>query len=83
MKETFLDIRVGISESAREIDIEAEDSVTQEEIEKLVSDALKSNLPMMWLTDRKGRKVGIPVQKIAYIEIGPNKSERRVGFALP
>jgi hypothetical protein len=77
-----LDIRFGISESAREIDIEAEDSVTQEEIEKMVSEAIASDQKVLWLSDRKGRRVGIPVGRISYVEIGPNKTERRVGFAL-
>ena len=35
---------------------------------------------ILWLTDRKGRRVGVPASKIAYLEIGPASAERRVGF---
>jgi hypothetical protein len=76
-----LDIRIGVSDSPREIEIEAAESVTQEEVEKAIQDALNSGIPMVWLSDKRGRRVGVPSAKIAYIEIGPNKSERRVGFS--
>lgn len=78
-----MDIRIGISESARELDIEADDSATQEEVEKVISDAITSGELMVWFLDRKGKKIGVPTNKIAYVEIGPNKSERKVGFAIP
>ena len=32
-----------------------------------------------WLTDRKGRQVGVPTDKIAYVEIG-RPDDRRIGF---
>jgi hypothetical protein len=35
---------------------------------------------MLWLTDRKGRRVGVPAAKLAYVEIGSASDERRVGF---
>ena len=33
----------------------------------------------LWLTDRKGRQVGVPTDKIAYVEIG-RPDDRRIGF---
>ncbi|MGC8479968.1 MAG: DUF3107 domain-containing protein [Acidimicrobiales bacterium] len=78
-----MDIRIGVSDSPREIEIEAAESVTQEEVEKAIHDALTSGIPVVWLSDKRGRRVGVPSGKIAYIEIGPNKSERRVGFSAP
>ena len=35
---------------------------------------------MLWLTDRKGRQVGVPVAKVAYVEIGSPSADRRIGF---
>jgi Protein of unknown function (DUF3107) len=35
------------------------------------------------LTDRKGRRVGIPVAKIAYVEMGEPTAPHRVGFGAP
>ena len=44
--------------------------------------ALTTDTGILWLQDRKGRTVGIPSAKIAWIEISPLE-ERRVGFAVP
>jgi hypothetical protein len=44
---------------------------------------LKTGDGVLWLTDRKGRRVGIPVAKIAYVEMGEPTAERRVGFGAP
>ena len=35
---------------------------------------------MLWLTEKKGRRVGVPTAKLAYVEIGAPRNERRVGF---
>ena len=35
---------------------------------------------MLWLTDKKGRRVGVPTAKLAYVEIGAPRSDRRVGL---
>jgi hypothetical protein len=34
----------------------------------------------LWLTDRRGRQYGIPVDKVAYVEIGSSETGRRIGF---
>ena len=39
-----------------------------------------SDSGVLWLTDRKGRKVGVPSSRIAYIELNTTSDERRVGF---
>ena len=36
---------------------------------------------MLWLTDRKGRRVGVATSKIAWVEVGPEVEGRRVGFS--
>jgi hypothetical protein len=36
---------------------------------------------VLWLTDKRGRQVGVPVAKIAYVEIGADKASRSIGFA--
>ena len=35
---------------------------------------------ILWLTDKRGRKVAVPTAKIAYIELGSGNDDRRVGF---
>jgi hypothetical protein len=49
------------------------------DIEKL----LKTGDGVLWLTDRKGRRVGVPVVKVAYVEVGAPAADRRVGFGAP
>ena len=38
-------------------------------------------LAVLWLTDRKGKTIGVPAAKVAYVELGSASEERRVGFA--
>ena len=34
----------------------------------------------LWLTDRRGRQVAVPVDKVAYVEIGSPEDIHRIGF---
>jgi hypothetical protein len=36
---------------------------------------------ILWITDKNGRVLGIPVNKLGYVELGADKADRRVGFA--
>ena len=74
-----MDVRIGIVQSMKEIELEMAEDTDREEIEGHVASAVSAD-GILWLTDRKGRRVGIPASKIAYIEIGPSSAERRVGF---
>jgi hypothetical protein len=35
---------------------------------------------VLWLTDRKGRQVGVAVDKLAWIELGTGSDKGRIGF---
>ena len=35
---------------------------------------------VLWVDDRRGRRVAVPASKIAYVEIGSADGERRIGF---
>jgi hypothetical protein len=41
----------------------------------------EGNGTILWVTDTDGREFGIPTEKIAFIEFGTKKEERRVGFS--
>jgi hypothetical protein len=45
-----------------------------------IDSALTSKLPLVWLTDSKGRRVGVPTDKIAYVEIGSDDTAPKIGF---
>jgi hypothetical protein len=78
-----VDVRIGIVQTAKEIDVEVGDSVDREELVASIESALANQEGVMWLTDKRGRRVGVPVNKLAYVEIGPRSEERRVGFGAP
>jgi Protein of unknown function (DUF3107) len=74
-----VDVRIGIIQSMKELEIELDDSADRASLEAEFGTALAAE-QIVWLTDRKGRRVGVPAGRVAYIEIGPNSTERRVGF---
>jgi hypothetical protein len=72
-----VEVKIGIQYAPRELILES--ALTPEEVEAAVSAAIKSDLGLLSLMDDKGRKVLIPVSKIAYIDIAEAEG-RRVGF---
>ena len=50
-----------------------------DEVEKLLHEALRADFGLFTLVDDKGRKVFVPAEKIAYVELGEPEA-RRVGF---
>jgi hypothetical protein len=72
-----IEVRIGVVDVPKELTLELEDD-PKEVVEK-VNAALGGETDMLWLTDSRGKQVGIPVAKIAYLEVEPERS-RRVGF---
>ena len=75
-----MDVRVGVTQTPKEIHVELPDGADQEKLIADVEKALSEDAGVLWLTDRKGRRVGIPAAKVAYVEIGSPSEDRRVGF---
>ena len=73
----MVEIKIGIQHAARELTLETDQ--TAEELEKAISTALAGKSGLLTLTDDKGRKVIVPAEKLAYVEIG-EPTARRVGF---
>jgi 3-hydroxyacyl-CoA dehydrogenase len=76
-REGFVEVKIGVQHANRELVLESEQS--PEEVEKAVADALAGKSNLLQLTDEKGRKVLIPADRLAYVEIG-EVSIRKVGF---
>ena len=76
MKGTTVEVKIGVQYAAREIVLES--GQTPEAVELLVTTAIESG-GVLALADERGRRVLIPVEKLAYVEIG-EPQERRVGF---
>ncbi len=75
-----MDVRIGVTQAPREISVELADDVDRSEVKTKVEAALSGAVDVLWLTDKKGRDIGVAASKIAYIEIGTTDSERRIGF---
>jgi hypothetical protein len=75
-----VEVRIGVTQSPREIEVDLGDDADAADVVKSVEDALTGDLTVLWLTDRKGRRVGVPAAKLAYVEIGSPADDRRVGF---
>ena len=78
-----MDVRIGIVQSIKELEVELGEDVDREIVMGDIEEALQNSEGVLWLTDRKGRRVAVPVAKIAYGEVGAPVSERRVGFGAP
>ena len=72
-----MEIKIGVQHAARELSLESE--LSAEEVEKAVTAALTGKSGLLVLADEKGRKVMVPADRLAYVEIG-EPTARRVGF---
>ena len=77
-----MDVRIGIVQSMKELDIELPSDADRDKVLADIEAALSDEAKILWLTDRKGRQVGVPSAKVAYVELDPPVGERRVGFGL-
>jgi hypothetical protein len=75
-----VEIRIGVTYSPKEIELEMADDDAGDALVEQISSSVGEEGSMLWLTDKKGRRVGVPTAKLAYIEIGAPRNERRVGF---
>jgi Protein of unknown function (DUF3107) len=75
-----VDVRIGITQVARELLVELADDIDRDALKGAVSAALSGATDTLSLTDRRGREVVVPSGKIAYVEVGVADGERRMGF---
>ena len=75
-----MNIRIGMSHTPKELEIELEDGTGDDVVEEITK-AVTEDTGVLWLTDRKGRRVGVVTAKVAWIEVGPETEGRRVGFS--
>lgn len=74
-----MDVRIGVKNSPKELEVILEDGTDTGEVRKHIDTAVTEG-GVLWMTDRKGRQYGVPVDKISYVEIGTSDASRRIGF---
>jgi hypothetical protein len=72
-----VEVKIGVLHTPREITLES--NQTPAEVEQVVAAALKSVDGQLSLSDERGRKIIVPANLIAYVEIA-QADVRRVGF---
>jgi len=73
-----VEVKIGVQYAPRELVLDS--AQTPAEVEATVSDAIGKGEGILSLVDEKGRRVIVPVDKIAYVEIAEAQS-RPVGFS--
>ena len=73
-----MDVKIGVVYTSKELLVELEGGA--DEVRATIDTALANAEPLVWLTDAKGRRVGVPTDKIAYVEIGSDDAAHKVGF---
>ena len=74
-----MDVRIGLTQTPKELEVQLGDDADADTLRKKVDAVLKDG-GTLWLTDRKGRQVGVAAEKLAYVEIGSPDDGRRIGF---
>ena len=72
-----MEVKIGVQFANRELVIDT--SLSRDEIEKTVSEALKTDGGVLALTDSKGRRIIVPADRLAYVELG-TPAAGQVGF---
>src|SRR3954447_23424351 len=75
-----VDVRIGVTQAPREINVEVADDTDRKQLRDQVEAALTGAVDVLWITDRRGKEIGVAAAKIAYVEVGTVDSERRIGF---
>jgi Protein of unknown function (DUF3107) len=79
-----VDVRIGIVQTPKELEVELSEDADRDAVLSDIEAALGGDGEgVLWLTDRRGRRVAVPVAKVAYVEVGAPSHERRVGFGAP
>lgn len=73
-----MEVKIGVQFAPRELVVES--TQTADEVEKAVTKALAGSTDVLTLVDEKGRRIMVPTDKLAYVEIAETET-RRVGFA--
>ncbi|MCF1507996.1 MULTISPECIES: DUF3107 domain-containing protein [Streptomyces] len=72
-----MEVKIGVQHAPREIVLES--GQTAEEVEHVVAEALSGKSALLSLVDEHGRKLLVPADRLAYVEIG-EPAPRKVGF---
>ena len=71
-------VKIGVADADRVVEVETDDPAR---IRQMIDKAFKAGEEVLWFEDTKKRLVGIPRNKLAFVEIEQETESRSVGFA--
>ena len=71
-----MNVKIGIVESSRVVELEVDDVTA---FEKMLEEEFGSGPGLVWFEDIKDRRIGVPKDRIAFVEID-REDDRPVGF---
>ncbi len=70
-------VRIVISDSGREIELDVDDP---EAFIESTQATFEDSAALLWVTDTHQNRVGIPLTKVAYIEVDTGDAKTPIGF---
>ena len=74
-----MELRIGIADNPQPIAVTLPDDADRDNIKASVEAALRGKVPVLWLTDDKGREVAVAAARVTHVEMGPPGSNP-IGF---
>jgi hypothetical protein len=71
-------VKFGMADTVREVDVEVEDG------EALIADverAIADGDRLLWVTTDEGRRYGLVVERIVFVDVEPQKRRTGIGFS--
>ena len=76
-----MEVKLGVTYSPKELVVETDQS--PDDVAKLVEEAVGGKTRVLWLSETRGRRVGVPTEELDSIELGEEHPDKRVGFSTP
>ncbi len=70
-------VRIGIADTNKVIELEVEDATA---FEQSVESTYSGDSSLLWFEDDKHRRIGIPRERLGFVEIETDSDRRNVGF---
>jgi Protein of unknown function (DUF3107) len=75
-----MNVRIGVLHTPKELEIEMDPETDFDDLKDDIDAVLAAGEGVLWLTDKRDRQVGVPVERIAWVDLTPRAATSRIGF---